>query len=251
MKLKRILTATILMGMIGANTTLAFANTTMPVAQSVEQKASILAGTSQIRYSDMLIDGEVWVDLNLQGAKFKDDATANEIRDAITTNYAVKTTLAVRNDRTGIEFGIFESLPNISFKDEWIITIDSSVLTVDYDLTTTIKVRDNVTSSPKVVADRTSLTRDELTRGTVVTFNIEGEKFNTACTGQYIRRSIMESANVRGLYVIPYCDLTQNKITFYMQALNGVSIHENKLTFVFDNRATSANNALPVTFYLS
>lgn len=251
MKLKRFLSAAVLVGIMGANVSMVYANTMVPIAQSTEQKANVVTNATEIRYSDMLIDGEVWIDLNLQGAKFKDNLSANEIRDGITTNYEVKTTLALRNDRTGIEFGIYESMSNISFKDEWVITIDSSVLTVDYDLTTTVKVRDNVASKPKVVADRTSLTRAELEKGTVVTFSIEGEEFNTRCSGQYIRRSMMQSANVKGLYVIPYCDMTKNKITFYMQAMNGVSIHENKLVLSFDNSATSSNKALPVTFYLS
>lgn len=158
-------------GIVASNATAVLATTPQNVRvleQRVATSATLKAEQASVNYSNFLKNGggELWVNLTLEGAKFNTN-DPYKIKDAITQNYDIKTTLAVGNDGKSIEVGVYKPNAGIEYINNWEITIDSSVLTCDNDLTIKIPVLKDVptVNTPKVITDRKSITVKELEEG--------------------------------------------------------------------------------------
>ena len=77
--------------------------------------------------------------MTLEGASFN-TTDPYEIKNAISQNYDIQTSLLISLDRKTIEFGVYAPNANIEYLDNWEITIKSSVLRSDQDATIKIPV---------------------------------------------------------------------------------------------------------------
>ena len=251
---KRFLNLALVAGLVVSNVSLSFADTlktdvTLPNLEigNVREvsNASIVSDKSSVNYSDFLKNGggEQWVNLELKGAKIT-TKDPYKLAKAITQNYDVQTTLALPSHGTSFEFGVFAPNSGIEYIDNWEITIDSSVLDIDQDLTIKIPVVNDlgVAETPKIVASKTSVTKDELINGFDLTLETPANvRFNTSCTAYAPRVSIIKTANM-DLEVLPYCNgISPNKIKFYIKAMNGVPSYIDTLEFRMEGDATNSN----------
>lgn len=218
---------------------------TLEVSSEQKSGASLVSKQSSVKYSDFLKDGGgwQWVNLELKGAKFT-TKDYSKLGPAITQNYDVQTQLIAPSDGVNFEFGVYEPNPGIEYIDTWEITIDSSVLDIDHDLTVKIPVVNDlgVAETPKIIASRTSVTKDELLNGFDLTLETTaGARFNTSCTAYAPRVSIIKTANMY-LEVLPYCDsISPYKIKFFIKASNGVPYYRDALEFRIEGDATNSN----------
>lgn len=180
-------------GIVASNATAVLATTPQNV-EALEQRVSALATLEAdvdiVDYSKFLENGsgEVWVKLTLNGAQFN-TKDPYEIKDAITQNYDIETSLTVGNNGKSIEFGVYAPNAGIEYISNWEIIIDSSVLTCDNDVTVKIPVRKDMATinTPKIVINTKSITVKELEEGVTLTLEgIDGAFFNTRCNGGYI-----------------------------------------------------------------
>ncbi|MGL5347697.1 MAG: leucine-rich repeat domain-containing protein [Peptostreptococcaceae bacterium] len=255
---KRFFSLVIAAGLVVTNVPLSSANEiegnvkspTLEISNEQKSGASLVSKQSSIKYSDFLKDGGgwQWVDLELKGAKIttKDPEVFDK---AITQNYDVQTTFALPPHGTSFEFGVFAPNPGIEYIDNWEITIDSSVLDIDQDLTIKIPVENDIgtTVTPKIVANKKSVTKEELLNGFDLTLEtINGAKFNTSCMAYGPRVSIIKTANLRALQVLPYCnDISSNRITFHIKAVNGIPSYSDTLEFRMEGDAL-INSKVPL-----
>ncbi len=257
--MKKIVKSLVLSSVMLASSTTSFAATipqnsiaelqnTATLEKQLTSNVKLYSDQSSVKYSKFLENGggELWVKLTLDGAKFNTN-DPYKIKDAISQNYDIKTSLAVGNDGKSIEFGVYEPNANIEYIDNWEITIDSSVLTSDSNATVKIPViHDTIYSStPKVITDKTSVTVDELEKGFYITLETtNGAMFDTRCAGGFIRQSMMRTSNI-DIYPLAYCDgLDSTKVKFFIKALNGVPYSKNELEFRIEGNAT--NSTVPL-----
>ncbi|RDY28175.1 hypothetical protein CHL78_006190 [Romboutsia weinsteinii] len=252
--MNKIVKSLLVAGVLVANSSSVFAATapqnsvsmlqnTTSLENQITSNATLNSKQSHVKYSKFLENGggELWIDLVLDGAKFN-TGDPYEIKDAISQNYDIETSLAVGRDGKSIEFGVYEPNAGIEYIDNWVITIDSSVLTTDEDLTVKIPVVNDtgVSATPKVVTNKTSVKVEELEKGFDITLEgINGAKFNTACVGNYVRQSVMRTSNI-DVYALPYCDVSQTKVKLNLRAMNGVSYMRDALEFRIEGDATNS-----------
>ena len=225
------------------------AQNSMSIERQISSQATLKSDQQSVDYSKFLENGggELWVKLTLEGAEFN-TKDPNKIKNAITQNYDIQTSLAVGNDGKSIEFGVYAPNASITYLENWEISINSSVLTSENNVKVSIPVNNDIelSKTPKVITNKTSVTVDELVNGFNITLEgINGAKFNTSCAANYVRQSIMQTSNI-DVYAIPYCDLTQTKMTFNIRALNGVSIYRDTLEFRIEGMATNSQVPLIV-----
>ena len=245
--MKKFMNSLLITGLVVFNATTVFAAIPQDVT-AIEQRESTLATLkaeqASVNYSNFLKNGggEVWVNLTLEGAQFNTN-DPYKIKDAITQNYDIQTTLAVGNDGKSIEVGVYKPNAGIEYINNWEITIDSSVLTCDNDVTVKVPVLKDIptVNTPKVITDRKSITVKELEEGFTITLEgINGAYFNTGCLGGFIRKSIMRTSNI-AVNPVPYCDgLNSNKVKLHIKSLNPVPSYRDVLEFRIEGEATNS-----------
>ncbi len=257
--MKKIATSLVVSSIVLTSSTASFAATipqsvigavknTTSLERQITSNATLTADQSSVKYSKFLENGggELWVKLTLNGAEFNTN-DPYKIKESISQNYDIKTTLAVGNDGKSIEFGVYEPNANIEYLESWDITIDSSVLTSDSDVQVKIPVVNDIiyTSTPKVKVDKTSITLDELKNGFDITLETtNGAMFNTRCSGGFIRQSIMRTSNI-DIFPIAYCDgIESTKVKLHIRALNGVPSYKDELVFRIEGNAS--NSTVPL-----
>lgn len=257
--MKKIVKSLVVSSVVLASSTASFA-ATMPqgslgalqnatsLERQITSNVTLTADQSSVKYSKFLENGggELWVKLTLDGAKFNTN-DPYKIKDSISQNYDIKTTLAVGNDGKSIELGVYQPNANIEYLENWDITIDSSVLTSDSDINVKIPVINDIvyTSTPKVKFDKTSITLDELKNGFDITLETtNGSMFNTRCSGGFIRQSIMRTSNI-DVFPIAYCDgIDSTKVKLHIRALNDVPYYRDELVFRIEGNAS--NSTVPL-----
>lgn len=255
---KRFFSLAIAAGLIVTNVSISSANgvngnveaPALEVSSEQKSEASLVCKQDSVKYSDFFKEGGgwQWVDLELKGAKFitKDYA---KLGPAITQNYDVTTQLIAPSDGVNFEFGVYEPNPGIEYIDTWEITIDSSVLDIDQDLTVKIPVVNDTgaTVTPKIIASKTSVTKDELINGFDLTLETtNGARFNTDCLAYAPRVSIIKTANLRSLQVLPYCnDISPTRITFHIKAVNEIPYYRDTFEFRMEGDAIR-NSSIPL-----
>ena len=245
--MKKFMNSLLITGLVVFNATTVFAAIPQDVT-AIEQRESTLATLkaeqASVNYSNFLKNGggELWVNLRLEGAQFNTN-DPYKIKDAITQNYDIQTTLAVGNDGKSIEVGVYKPNAGIEYINNWEITVDSSVLTCDNDLTIKIPVLKDIptVNTPKVTTDRQSITVKELEEGFILNLEgINGAYFNTGCLGGFIRKSIMRTSNI-AVNPVPYCDgLNSNKVKLHIKSLNPVPSYRDVLEFRIEGEATNS-----------
>lgn len=257
--MKKIVKSLVISSVVVASSTASFAasipqnsitklQNTTTLERQLTSNVKLYSDQSSVKYSKFLENGggELWVKLTLDGAKFNTN-DPYKIKEAISQNYDIKTSLAVGNDGKSVEFGVYEPNANIEYLENWEITIDSSVLTSDSNATVKIPViHDTIYSStPKVITDKTSVTVEELEKGFDITLETtNGAMFDTRCAGGFIRQSMMRTSNI-DIYPLAYCDgLNSTKVKFFIKALNRVPSSKNELEFRIEGNAT--NSTVPL-----
>ena len=245
--MKKFMNSLLVTGLVVFNATTVFAAIPQDVT-AIEQRettlATLKAEQESVNYSNFLKNGggELWVNLTLEGAQFNTN-DPYKIKDAITQNYDIETTLAVGNDGKSIEVGVYKPNAGIEYINNWEITIDSSVLTCDNDVTIKIPVLKDMptVNTPKVITDKQSITAKELEEGFIINLEgINGAFFNTRCNGDFIRQSIIRTSNI-AVYPLAYCDgLDSTQVKLYIKALNGVPADSTKLEFRLEGEATNS-----------
>lgn len=234
-------------GIVASNATAVLATTPQNVRvleQRVATSATLKAEQASVNYSNFIKNGggQLWVNLTLEGAQFNTN-DPYKIKDAITQNYDIETTLAVGNDGKSIEVGVYKPNAGIEYINNWEITIDSSVLTCDNDVTIKIPVLKDMptVNTPKVITDKQSITVKELEEGFILNIEgINGAYFNTGCLGGFIRKSIMRTSNI-AVNPIPYCDgLNSTKVKLHIKSLNPVPYYRDVLEFRIEGEATNS-----------
>ena len=257
--MKKIVKSLVVSSVIVASSTASFAATipqdsitklenTTTLVKQITSNVKLYSDQESVKYSKFIENGggELWVKLTLDGAEFN-TKDPYKIKNAISQNYDIKTSLAVGNDGKSIEFGVYEPNADIEYIENWEITIDSSVLTSDSNATVKIPVINDTmySSTPKIITDKTSVTVEELENGFNITLEAtNGALFNTRCSGGYLRQSMMRTSNI-DIYPLAYCNgLYSTKVKFFIKALNGVPSSRDALEFRIEGDAT--NSTVPL-----
>ena len=252
---KRLVSLSLTACMLSIGTSAVFADTVkststpLSLEQSTLSTVTLKSDKSSVNYTDFSKNGggEQWVKLTLEGAKFNTN-DPNEILKAIKQNYDVKTTLLVGNDGQSIEFGVYEPNAGIKYLESWDITIDSSVLTTNEDAKIKIPVNYdmNTATTPKIVTSKKSVTIDELKKGFELPLELTGGAvFNTDCLGNNVRLGLMKTANIP-VMAATFCDISLNKASFLIQALNDIPDNVNEFTFRLEQKDNAVLSPVPL-----
>lgn len=253
MKTNKIINSLLLAGVIAVNSSTAFASTLPTNVNLVNEQSysdvTLKSDQQSVDYTNFIKNGggEQWVKLTLDGAKFNTN-DPYEIKNAISQNYDITTSLLVGNDGKSIEFGVYEPNAGISYLPNWEITIDSSVLTSDTDATIKIPVNYdmNTSTTPKVITSKQSVTINELKNGfTLSLTSTGGAVFNTNCLGNNIRLSLMQTANIP-VYALTYCDLDLTNVSFFIKALNDIPDSATEFTFRLEQERNAVLSSVPL-----
>lgn len=241
MRVKRLLVLPLCLGILATNTLAALAAPT-PSATAATT-ASIVTNRDEINFSEMLRPGYLWVDIDLKGATFT-ATNPNDIMDAISTNYDVNVTLALKNN-TSIELGHYDRNPNLKYKGDWKITIDSSVLSVPYDLTTTLRVVNDVYSTAKVTTVK-SLTPEQLRDGVIIRMDIKNGAFNIADRGKSISKSMLNTSSIMLSQAALGC-FCLTPSTVYANIKGTVTPFDRTFSFILDETTTNSDTPIHVS----
>lgn len=242
MSIKKLLVLPLCLGIL-ATTPLTAAASTNQAATSAST-ASITTNRSKIKFSEFLNTGYLWVDMKLNGAKFTSN-DPNEIRDAISTNYDIDLTLALKNN-ANIELGHYDRSPQLRYNGPWKITIDKSVLSVPYDLTTTLQVENDSNATAATVSTVKTLTAKELADGVVIRLDIRNGNFNIQERGELIARSIRNSTNLMLQQVGTSC-YCQSPKSVYVKLKSYEPTDERTFSFVLDETTTNTGEPIRVS----
>lgn len=208
----------------------------------------ITGDRSYLRYSDMVQgDGAADIFFTLNGVTLTtDDPYAFD--DAMTHNYDVDASTGVSYKGDMFFLNVNWSNPGIKFVGDWIININGSMFSDGKARTITVPIINDLgdKGQPTVTTNvDKGVTVQQLLNGFDLEMNISNATFNTACFGNYIRMSMMDTSGLR-LYPVAYCDsLKANQVKMRVQVLNYVESWRTHLEFKLQGDAIKSS--MPIT----
>lgn len=222
----------------------------MAAPRSVQQSVgTVTPSKTVVTYSDLVEgDGMVNIDFDLKGVKLT-TTNPSTFSKSVKQNYDICFSASPGYNGDKFNINVNWSNPGIMYNGDWVIDVKGDVFSDGKDRRFVIQVMNDLgqVGAPKITTNvDKGITRKQLTEGFDLEMEITGAQFNTACLGNYIRVSMMQSSGIRGLNPMAYCNaLKPNKVKFSVQAPNGVESWRTHFEFKLEGNAT--NSSVPIS----